>query len=188
MRRRRPLDFFIIAGTAAVTIFAIALGAGRRYLESRSSPGLIVLESLEPLALGAGLGLLCSMLLRRSVLRPLARIHLHLHDVGLGRLKPLPLRSEVVEVQSLIEGVNLMVRRLAEEAGGEGAYRIQESLESLREVARTIAFDSPEGAAEVLRDVDELEKAFVAEARTRSMSPIHIRTVNEEEECHAATK
>jgi hypothetical protein len=175
MKPPRPLSTSLAVGFAAVIVIAIALEGGVRYATSQATLGAIVLEGLRgPAAIGAALYLVAWAILRQSVLDPLTQVCMHIHDVGLGRLKPLPLRSDVLEVQSLIGVVDTMVGRLEQDIEGNGGLRLRENLESLREVARTIAPGSPEGAAEVLRDVAELEKAFVSAATTRSMSPIHI--------------
>jgi len=169
---RSLLSFAAVASAAAILVSLAALGAFRRIVDPSVPLGKIAADILAPAAI-AGTAAAAAVLavFRTLVLRPLSRIGRHLYDVGMGRLRPLSVRSAVLEVRPLIDGVNLLVRKLEPPSGPGAGIQFLEIIESLRDVARAIAPASPERAAEILDDIAVLERAFLSGARTRPISP-----------------
>ncbi len=64
------------------------------------------------LVTGLIIWVILSALLHRTVTEPLRHLFAHLYRVGSGRLEPISPDTGVVEIQTIVEGVNLLVHRL----------------------------------------------------------------------------
>ncbi|MBI4605497.1 MAG: hypothetical protein HY721_26325 [Planctomycetes bacterium] len=147
---------------------AIALSmAGYAVFEYLSAPGVTLLELIvnhlwHVAALGAAIYGLCWLVLRRLLIRPLEQIYLHLYGIGAGRLEELDLPTGVREIQTIVDGVNLMVRRMEQGLDRQAIERWHREMAGLRGLARQAFLRAPEEAQEILDRLMRLEHAFVS--------------------------
>ena len=170
----RSLSFLMTAWTAIAIALAMGLYGTYQYLTlpDTSLATIAVNHLLHVVVLVSLVYGLTWIAFRKAVLLPLKEVYRHLYGIGAGRLRPLQVQSKVLEVQSIVEGVNLMVRRMEQGFDGETIERFQENIDSLRGVARSIAKDSPEQAATILDDIAVLETAFMSVVRSGTKTPV----------------
>jgi hypothetical protein len=172
--RSSPTNLLSIIATTcagALLLGSAVAGVCRHILRPDEPLATVFTDVLLPAAVvGVVIAFACWTVFDRLVLRPAKGITRHLYDVGMGRLRPLALRSNVAEIRPLIDGINLVVRRLEPPTEREIALQFERIIESLREVATAIAPDSPGRAAEIMDDIAVLERTFLAGGRTGSMA------------------
>lgn len=97
--------------------------------------------------------------LRRFLLGPLNEIYLHLYAVGSGRVRPLRIRTSVKEVAEVVEGVNLMIRRMEQNPNGEVRQQVSRVAEDLRVLAHEHSPADVTLSARLLRSAKALDRA-----------------------------
>jgi len=119
-------------------------------------------------ALGVVIYAFSWIVLRRLVLHPLETVYLHLYAVGAGKRTPLDLPTNVTEIQTIVDGVNLMVRRMALGAEGGSFDRAERLLREIRATAKRlpVADADRNAVADLLAQLVELENSLVAIAWT----------------------
>ncbi len=141
MKTTKSLSFFVTVWMAA----AIAAGmAAYGVYEYAAMPGHTLRElAVEHLGHVLALGLLtyalCWAVFYFLLLRPLSRIYLHLYTVGAGRLNTLELKSNVREIRTIVDGVNLMLSRLKLGADSDALELAQKRIAEIRETTRQLA-------------------------------------------------
>ena len=155
-----------LAMAASTALFAID-----KYL-SRSNVRLADLlraDAWRVLAMTAVVYLFLWAVFRHVVLKPVHQIGAHLYRIGLGRLKPLSLHSHVRELQGIVDGVNLMIRRMELDLDRGAIEHVQETLDRLRKLAHHLPERfCDEEAGELLRCATTLQSAFGALYQTAS--------------------
>lgn len=166
MRTTRSLSFFVTVWMAVAIGVSMAAYAAYEYA---TMPGATVKElALQHLGHVLALGILsyalCWAVFYFVLLRPLSRIYLHLYTVGAGKLKTLELDSNVREIRTIVDGVNLMLSRLKLGADGDALELAQKRIAEIRELAGHLPAAQHEqlvGLAEAVRDkLADLEKSL----------------------------
>jgi hypothetical protein len=166
MKTTRSLSFFVAVWMAAA--IAASMAAYGVY-EYAAMPGHTLRElAIEHLGHVLALGLLtyalCWAVFYFVLLRPLGRIYLHLYTVGAGRLKTLELHSNVREIRTIVDGVNLMLSRLKLGADSDALELAQQRIAEIRDVTRQLATADHEHFGillDTVRDkLADLEKAL----------------------------
>ena len=134
----RSLSFHVTVWLAIAT--AIGMGAYAVY-QYATMPGHTVLDLLlhhswHVLVLGVTAYVVSWIALHKLIVRPLAKIYVHLYAIGGGRLAPLVLKSRVTEIHTIVEGINLMLRRMEQGADAQALEHAQRDISELKEAIR----------------------------------------------------
>jgi len=161
-KRTRSLSFVVAAWTAVA--IAISMGAYAVF-EYFTVPGMTVgalaLHHLwHVVVLGVVIYALCRAIVQQIVVRPLEQIHAHLYGLGMGRLEPLALETNVREIQSIVDHVNLMLGRMEQGFDKGAVTTCQENLKALRKLAADGRTGDRTGeGAVMLQHLSDLEEA-----------------------------
>ncbi len=174
MKTTKSLSFFVTVWMAVV--IAVSMGAYAAF-EYATAPGqnlreLAVAHLGHVLGLGVMIYVLCWGVFYFLLLRPFNRIYLHLYTVGAGQLNPLELHSNVREIRTIVDGVNLMLSRLKLGADRDALERAQQCITEIREMSRQLAITEHEQMSHVLDKLaDDLEKSLPNILVRRGMPP-----------------
>ncbi len=174
MKTTKSLSFIVTIWMAVA--IAVSMGAYAAY-EYATAPGQSLRElAVEHLGHVLGLGvmiyILCWGVFHFVLLRPLNRIYLHLYTVGAGQIKPLELQSNVREIKTIVDGVNLMLSRLKLGADRDALEHAQQCIAEIREMSRQLAITEQEHISHVLDKLaDDLEKSLPSILVRRGMPP-----------------
>lgn len=157
-KRRRPLYQVVVAAS----LFAVAVGTiSWTAIELFSGQPLSVSELLyhhvvPAVVIGLIIAVVLSLLLNRFVVDPIQNLLSHLYRIGSGRLDPLDLDTGVEEIQTMVDGVNLLARRLQTASGDASFAKAQERLQSMRQQLRSMADAGGEESGLFLNIVKEM--------------------------------
>lgn len=112
--RLAPLSFLVALWIAIVIALAMGVYGVWQYF---SNPGITVRELARHhlwhvVVLGGVIHLSLWACLHCLLIRPLNQIYLHLYNLGGGRVQKLNINTSVAEVQTIMDGINLMIWRL----------------------------------------------------------------------------
>lgn len=119
------------------------------------------------LALGGIIYILCWVIFDRALLQPMKRIYLHLYAVGAGKLEPLELESSVTEIQTIVEGVNVMLSRLKHGADANTIELARQRIEEIKNNVMELSTPDRTGVAEILDALAELERGLPVLAQSK---------------------
>lgn len=162
MKTTRSLSFFVTVWMAAA--IAVSMAAYAVY-ERTTMPGLSLRELAvqhlgHVLGLGAMIYVLCWGVFYFVLLRPLNRIYLHLYTIGAGRLTTLELGSNVREIRTIVDGVNLMLSRLKQSADNNAMELAQARVAEIRDLARQLTTPDHEHVTTLLDKLADLERTL----------------------------
>lgn len=140
-KRRRPLNQVIVAATlisvaiGTVSWTAIELAGG----QTPSASELFYHHVVPAVVIGVVVVVVLSILLNRFVVDPAQAVFSHLYRIGSGRLDSLDLDTGVEEIQTMVDGVNLLVQRLQAPSRDASFAQAQQRLQRLRKEMRSLA-------------------------------------------------
>ena len=160
--KTRTLSFFVTVWMAAA--IGVSMGAYAVY-EYATMPGVTMRQlAVEHLGHVLGLGvltyILCWTVFYFLLLRPLNRIYLHLYTIGAGQLTTLELDSNVREIRTIVDGVNLMLSRLKQGADDNALQLSQKRVAEIRELARQLTTPDHEHVTTLLDKLADLERSL----------------------------
>lgn len=173
MKTTRSLSFHVALWMAVAIGLSMAAYA---IYERQTSPNLTWSE-LAVHHLGHVLGLsiviyiLCWAVFYFVLLRPLNRIYLHLYTIGAGQLKTLELNSNVREIRTIVDGVNLLLSRLKLGGDGDALELAQTRITEIREMTRQLTTADPEQISVLLEKLADLQRSLPEILVRRGMSP-----------------
>lgn len=161
MAKQRSFAFVVAFWTAVPIALAMAVFAVFQYftLPDITLAELVAHHLWHVLALGAMIYVFCWVVFRRALVQPLHQIYLHLYKVGTGRLEPLELPSDIRELQTIVEGVNLMIRRMEQGFDPSAVEHTTQELAALRELAKAAYDSAPEQSGEIMERLANLEQS-----------------------------
>lgn len=167
MNATRSLSFYVTVWLAVAIVIGMAAYAVYQYF---TMPGMTVQQLLlhhlwHVLALGAVIYMLCWLVFYRVLLRPLQQIYLHLYAVGAGKLEPLVLESNVAEIRTIVEGINLMLRRMEQGVDVQALEHAQGVIAELKEAIRRWEVSEPAATGFPLEKLAALEGSLLAIVR-----------------------
>lgn len=173
MKTTRSLSFFVTVWMAAA--IAVSMGAYAVY-ERTTMPGLslreLVVQHLgHVLGLGAMIYVLCWGVFYFVLLRPLNRIYLHLYTVGAGQLKTLELDSNVREIRTIVDGVNLMLSRIKLGGNSDALELAQQRITEIQGITRQLTTPDHEHVSVLLDKLADLQKSLPNILVRRAMPP-----------------
>jgi hypothetical protein len=177
---------------------AVSMGAYAVY-EYATMPGSTLRELAiqhlgHVLVLGGVIYVLCWSVFYFVLLRPLNRIYLHLYTVGAGQLKTLELNSNVREIRTIVDGVNLMLSRLTLGADTDALELAQQRIAEIREMTHQLTTSDQEHISVLLDKLTDLQKSLPNILVRRGMPPPklavgdELRPSNQHTHTGAATK
>lgn len=165
--RTRSLSFHISVWLAIAT--AIGMGAYAIY-QYATMPGHTVLDLLlhhswHVLALGAAVYVVSWVAFHKLIVQPLTKIYLHLYAMGAGQFAPLVLKSNVSEIHTIVEGINLMLRRVEQGMDANALEHAQRDITELKETIGQWEVSEPDAKSLALEKLVALEKSLSAVVR-----------------------
>jgi hypothetical protein len=173
MKTTRSLSFFVTVWMAV----AIAASMAAYAVYERQAMPYLPLSELVAQHLGHVLGLglliyvLCWCVFYFLLLRPLNRIYLHLYTVGAGQLNTLELDSNVREIRTIVDGVNLMLSRIKLGADIDALELAQQRIAEIQEMTRQLTTPDPEHISVLLDKLADLQKSLPNILVRRAMPP-----------------
>jgi len=167
MSQTKSLSAVVSLWTAASIAGGMAVYGAVQYA---TTPGARIADLLAThlwhvIALGLIVYALSVVLLQRSVVLPLQRIHLHLYGIGAGRLQELHLPTRIREIRTIVDGVNLMVRRIEIGADHDALAGAQSEVEQIRQLASRLPDSDQSTASAILASLSNLERNILALVR-----------------------
>lgn len=117
------------------------------------------------LFIGLVVSLTLSVLIHSKVIAPVKKIFEHLYHVGSGRLAPLELDSRIEEIDTVVEGINLLVQRLKDNPDNQAIGKAADDVVKLRSDLKRAVNATASGADEfipVMRDLQHLERHLLS--------------------------
>ena len=144
--------------------------------EYQNTPGLTLRDMFvqhlgHVLGLGVMIYVLCWGVFYFVLLRPLNRIYLHLYTVGAGQLKTLELDSNVREIRTIVDGVNLMLSRLKLGGDSDALELAQQRITEIQEMTRQLTTSDHEHISVLLDKLADLQKSLPTILVRRAMPP-----------------
>lgn len=139
--RRRSLNQVTVTASLIAVAFGTISWTAIEMLSGQhpSLRELVVHHAIPAVVIGLIIAVVLSVLLNRFVVDPIQTLLSHLYRIGSGRFDPLELDTSVEEVQALVDGVNLLARRLQAASGDASFAQVQERLQTLRKELRSMA-------------------------------------------------
>ena len=168
--RQYSLSFVVTFWTAVAIAASMAFYA---ILQHELHPELTARELLlrhmwHVLALGGVTYLTLWLVFRRFLWRPLNQVFLHLYGVSKGHLEPLRLQSNIREIATIAESINLMIWHIGREIDPKARAHATESLAELRRLLGRITEENPELFGEFTELFEKLEQSVLSLAMTPS--------------------
>lgn len=162
----RSLSFHVTVWLAIATAIGMAAYAIYQY---STMPGNTVLDLLlhhswHILAVCAAIYAVSWAALHKLIVRPLMKIYLHLYAMGAGKLEALALESNVTEIRTIVDGINLMLRRMEQGADTRAFEHAQKDIATLRETimgSEVSEMEAKNTALEKLADLEKLLSAII---------------------------
>jgi hypothetical protein len=146
----------IAMGMAAYAIYHYATMPGHTALD------LLLHHSWHVLVLAAAIYIVSWFAFHQLLVAPLKKIYLHLYAMGAGRLEPLTLNSNVTEIRTIVEGVNLLLFRINQSADSGSLELAQQRIGEIRDVMRRLSPANPQDVSELLDKLAQIESTFAA--------------------------
>lgn len=173
MKTTRSLSFFVTVWMAAA--IAVSMGAYAVY-EYAAAPGQslreLAVEHLgHVLVLGVFIYILCCAVFYFVLLRPLNRVYLHLYAIGDGQLETLEMDSNVREIHTIVDGVNLMLSRIKLSGDCDALELAQQRIAEIQEMTRQLTTADHEHLGVLLGKLADLQKSLPNILVRRAMPP-----------------
>jgi hypothetical protein len=159
---KRSLSYLVAVWSALAIAVSMAIYAVFQYYTSpgKTVGGLLLEHLWHVLVLGVAIYGLLYLVLRRILLRPIQKIYLHLYKVGTGRVEPLDLPTRVRELETIVDGVNVMIDRMGQ------SFPVDE-IACAREAAKRAYDKAPQEAQEILNHLARLQESIVPSVNAR---------------------
>ncbi len=164
-------------GMAAYAIYQYATMPGQ------TARDLLLHHSWHVLVLGAVIYIISWVMIEWVLVRPLEAIYVHLYAIGAGRRSRLEIQSNVREIVTIVEGINLMLQRLEQSPEDGAIQRAQFGLAQLRKSIEELEVASPEAKVTTLDKLAGFEKSLSA-----VLQNIKAASAPREENSHATEK
>mgnify|MGYP003680510116 CR=1 FL=1 len=97
-----------------------------------------------------------TILLGKLVIDPTRQIFEHLYRIGSGQLEPLEMDTRIQDIRTIVDGVNLLARRLKDVPGDGSFKQVQDRLVKIRKEMRSMVDAAGDDAGFLLNTVREL--------------------------------
>lgn len=112
------------------------------------------------LAIGLAVSVVCWMTLQKVIFSPISEISHHLSRLRFGRLDSLTLRSEAIEVETIISGINALTERLRNLNTGSLENALT-SVQELRVGLSQLSVRDPDQKVPIMRSLTRLESSLL---------------------------
>jgi hypothetical protein len=167
------LSLIVALWTAGIIVIAMTAYAIWQYY---THPGISVGELIQNhlwhvLVLGAVIYASLWACFRRLLVQPLNRIYIHLYAVGKGQLEPLEIESNIREIQTIVEGINLMTGRMGRAADPKSLSLAQEDVRIIIEQVHSLSAEQPDAFSAITDRLVDLEKIILDLAQVEPSRP-----------------
>lgn len=171
--KTRSLSFHVTIWMAVAIAASMAAYAAFEYQNTPSLTlsDMVVQHLGHVLVLGSVIYLLCWCVFYFVLLRPLNRIYWHLYTIGAGQLKNLELDSNVREIRTIVDGVNLMLSRLKLGGDCNALEQAQQRVTEIQEMTRQLTTPDHEHISVLLDKLADLQKSLPNILVRRGMPP-----------------
>lgn len=165
--RTHSLSFHVTGWLAIATAIGMAAYAIYQYA---TMPGHTVLDLLlhhswHVLAVAAAIYVVSWAAIHKLIVKPLTKIYLHLYAMGAGQLAPLALKTNVTEIHTIVEGINLMRRRLEGGVEANAMEHVRREIAKLKETVESMEVSEPDTKNLALEQIATFEKSLLAVVR-----------------------
>jgi len=140
----------VVIGTGSWTAIEFLTG------ERPSLSDIFSHHLIPAVVIGLVIWITLTALLHRSVIEPIKQLFAHLYRVGSGRLDPIEVDSRIQEIQTMVDGINMLVRRLQSAPENTSFNQAQNRLSKIRGDIRSMADAAGEDSPIFLAVVKEL--------------------------------
>ena len=123
---------------------------------------LVLRHMWHVLVLGAIIHLFCWFILHWLLIRPINQIYIHLYQLGAGQLKSIEVDTSVIELRTIINGMNLMIWRMKKWLDSDAMYKARTQIEEIRLIATQLRMENEDIADALLRRVESLETSLLS--------------------------
>ena len=172
-KRRKSLAFVCTVYTALVIAASMAVYGAYQYLNTpgESAFRLFVEHGAHMLAFGVLIYLSLSLVLYRSVVRPVRMFHVKLYAITRGDLAPVTVESGVAEVQDIGEVVNFLLRQIGRAVPDVPVSELSGSSEELRSMARELDALDDEAKDRLVSIANKVEEVVEVLSRSSLQNP-----------------
>lgn len=168
MKTPRTLSFHVTIWLAVAVGLGMAAYAIYQYatLPGQTARDLLLHHSWHVLVLGAVIYIVSWVMFEWVLVRPLEAIYVHLYAIGAGRRSRLEIQSNVREIVTIVEGINLMLQRLEQGGNDAAIQRTESDFAQLRKAVEELQVASPEAKGAALDQLTAFEKSLFAVLQT----------------------
>lgn len=176
MNKPRSLSFHVTIWLAIAVAIGMGAYAALEYLTTPgvTALGLLVHHGWHVLALGTSFYVVSWFAINRLVVRPLNEVYLHLYATGGGQRSLLDLRTNVAEIESIVEGINLMLLRWNKPQPDPSLSDLETEIRLVRQEVEQLASIAPRAKTAMLErlgvlaaSVEEIESSALVPAEQR---------------------
>ena len=137
--RRMPLTLLVILVTGLVTVLSMVVFAIIQInIQDRKATNILVEHGWHVLVFGAITFPMLYLVLHLNVVKPINALYLRFYAVTQGNLARIDLKSGVLEIQEIIDGINMILTRItSSEVGADFVRLAQDSLENIHSLSNT---------------------------------------------------
>lgn len=160
--RTHSLSFHVTIWLGIATAIGMSVFAIYQYA---TMPGHTVLDLLlhhswHVLALAAAIYVVSRVAFHKSIVQPLTKIYLHLYAMGAGQRTSLALKTNVTEIRTIVEGINLMRRRLGAGANANAMVHSRHEIAKLKEIIESMEVSELDTKSLALEQIAAFEKSL----------------------------
>ncbi len=144
------LTLMVTLYTAAVIGTGMGVYAGFQYFlgQEHTVLGLMIEHLWHVLVLGVLIYLSLYVVLLKKIVRPLQSLFLKLYAVAGGDLRPASIESNILEIQGIVDGINLMLAKIGSSVPGVSLSGLANTASKLRALAKS--YSVPETTKDAL--------------------------------------
>lgn len=102
---------------------------------------------------------------RYMVEKPLNEIFFHLYKIGKGQLEPLNIASNIRELDTIADGVNILIWRITQGKDDQAISDVHNNIASIRAIVGEHLVDAPDVSSKIENSIDRLEQNLTSLSR-----------------------
>ena len=136
-KRKKSLAAIVAFYTALVLAATMAVYAVLQYFAEpdQTVKGLVIEHTMHVVLIGGFTYLVLYGVLHRKVVQPVRVLYMKLYKIARGDFNPIDEVSDVMEIQEIIDGINMMVSRMNQSTSEEFLIELSHHVGDLRSFA-----------------------------------------------------
>ena len=158
------LSFVVAVWTALVIAVCVGVYGVFQYIQmpEMSVRVLVFRHMWHVLVLGAIIHLFCWFILHWLLIRPINQIYIHLYQLGAGQLKNIEVDTSIIELRTIIEGMNLMIWRMKKWLDSNAMDAARTQIEEIGLIATQLRMENEGISDALMQRVDTLETCLLS--------------------------